>query len=57
MSCLQIWNRGPEKDREKEKSGGRPAKLKEILRAEILRARDKKTTNNEDENSVAAVRL
>ena len=29
MSCLQIWNIGQEKDREKEKSGGRPAKLEE----------------------------
>ena len=29
MSCLQIWNIEQEKEREKEKSGGRPAKLKE----------------------------
>ena len=29
MSCLQIWNIEQEKDREKEKAGGRPAKLKE----------------------------
>ena len=57
MSCLQIWNIGQEKDREKEKSGGRPAKLKEKKIDRDLKARDKKTTNNEDENSVAAVRL
>ena len=29
MSCPQIWNIEQEKDREKEKVGGRPAKLKE----------------------------
>ena len=29
MSCPQIWNIEREKDREKEKVGGRPAKLKE----------------------------
>ena len=27
MSCPQIWNIKKEKDREKEKEGGRPAKL------------------------------
>ena len=27
MSCPQIWNIEQEKDREKEKVGGRPAKL------------------------------
>ena len=27
MSCRQIWNIEQEKDREKEKVGGRPAKL------------------------------
>ena len=27
MSCPQIWNIEQEKDREKEKLGGRPAKL------------------------------
>ena len=27
MSCPQIWNTEQEKDREKEKVGGRPAKL------------------------------
>ena len=29
MSCPQIWNVEQEKDREKEKVGGRPAKLNE----------------------------
>ena len=29
MSCSQIWNIEQEKDREKEKVGGRPAKLSE----------------------------
>ena len=30
MSCPQIWNIQQEKDREKEKVGGRPTKLNEI---------------------------
>ena len=29
LSCPQIWNIEHEKDREKEKLGGRPAKLNE----------------------------
>ena len=29
MSCPQIWNIEQEKDREKEKAGGRPAKINE----------------------------
>ena len=29
LSCSQIWNIEKEKDREKEKVGGRPAKLNE----------------------------
>ena len=29
MSCPQIWNTEQEKDREKEKVGGRPTKLNE----------------------------
>ena len=29
MSCPQIWNVEQEEDREKEKVGGRPAKLNE----------------------------
>ena len=29
FSCSQIWNIEQEKDREKEKVGGRPAKLNE----------------------------
>ena len=30
LSCPKIWNIEQEKDREKEKVGGRPAKLNEI---------------------------
>ena len=33
MSCPEVWNIEKEKDREKEKVGGRPAKLKEKERA------------------------
>ena len=29
LSCTQIWNIEQEKDREKEKGGGKPAKLTE----------------------------
>ena len=42
MSCPQIWNIEQEKDREKEKIGGRPAKLNERERRQGSRARDKK---------------
>ena len=38
-----IWNIEQEKDREKEKVGGRPAKLKEIKGDRRSRATDKKT--------------
>ena len=32
LSCPQIWNIEQEKQREKEKVGGRPAKLNEEMR-------------------------
>jgi len=41
LSCPQIWNIEQEKDREKEKVGGRPAKLNE-KKGERSRARDEK---------------
>ena len=43
MSCPQIWNIEQEKDREKEKVGGTPAKLKEKKGRKRFKARDKKT--------------
>ena len=54
--CLQNWNIEQEKDREKEKSGGRPVKLKEKKIDRDFKSQRKKTTNNEDENFVAGVR-
>ena len=42
MSCPQIWNIEKEKDREKEKVGGRPAKLNEKKGDRDLEQRDKK---------------
>ena len=42
LSCPQIWNIEQEKDREKEKVGGRPAKLNEKKGARDLEQRDKK---------------
>ena len=42
LSCLQIWNIEQEKDREKEKVGGRPAKLNEKKGRQGFRARGKK---------------
>ena len=42
MSCPQIWHIEQERDREKEKVGGRPAKLNEKKRRQGSRARDKK---------------
>ena len=35
LSCPQNWNIEQEKDREKEKVGGRPAKLKDEIWSEI----------------------
>ena len=42
LSCPQIWNIEQEKDREKEKVGGRPAKLNEKKGDKDLEQRDKK---------------
>ena len=42
LSCPQIWNIEHEKDREKEKLGGRPAKLKEKKGDRDSEQRDKK---------------
>ena len=48
MSCPQVWNIEQEKDREKEKVGGRPAKLNEKTEGrQRSRARDKKTKTKE----------
>ena len=45
MLCPQIWNIEQEKDREKEKVGGRPAKLNEKKGDRDLdREREKKET-------------
>ena len=42
LSCLQIWNIKQKKDREKEKVGGRPAKLNAKKGRQGFRARDEK---------------
>ena len=42
LSCPQIWNIEREKDREKERVGGRPAKLNEKKGRQRSRVRDKK---------------
>ena len=42
LSCPQIWNIEQEKDRQKEKVGGRPAKLNEKKGNRDLEQRDKK---------------
>ena len=60
MSCPQIWNVGQEKDREKEKVGGRPAKLNEKkgdrdLEREIKNKGDIFLLKEQHENFVAAV--
>ena len=47
MSCPQIWNIEQEKDREKEKLGGRPAKLNDKKGNRNLE-RDIKTKNKGD---------
>ena len=41
-----FWNTEKEKDREKEKVGGRPAKLNEKKGRQRFRARDKKNTGD-----------
>ena len=61
MSCLQIWNIEQEKDREKKKVGGRPAKLNEKkgerdLELGIKDKGDIFLLEEQHENFVAAVR-
>ena len=60
MSCLQIWNIEQEKDREKEKVGGRLAKLNEKkgdrgLEREIKKEGDIFLLEEQHENFVATV--
>ena len=60
MSCPQIWNIEQEKDREKEKVSGRPAKLNEKkgdrdLEREIKNKGDIFLFEEQHENFVAAV--
>ena len=46
LSCPQIWNIEHEKDREKEKLGGRPAKLNEKKGDRDLEQRDMKQSRH-----------
>ena len=60
LSCPQIWNIEQVKDREKEKVGGRPAKLNEKkgdedLEREIKKQRRHFLLEEQHENFVAAV--
>ena len=61
MSCPQIWNIEQEKDREKEKVCGRPAKLNErksdgdLKREIIIKKGDIFWLEERHENFVAAV--
>ena len=60
LSCPQIWNAEQEKDREKEKVGGRPAKFNEKkddrdLELEIKNKEDIFFLKEQHENFVAAV--
>ena len=60
MSCPQIWNIEQEKDREKERVGGRPVKLKEKkgdkgLEREIKNKGDIFLMEEQHENFVAAM--
>ena len=60
MSCPQIWNIEKEKDREKEKADGRPAKLNEEKSDRELEREKKKLRRHflleeKHENFVAAV--
>ena len=62
MSCPQIWNTEQEKDREKEKVGGRPAKLNEKkgdrdLEREIKNRRRHCLLEEKRKNFVAAVTI
>ena len=51
LSCLQIWNIVQEKDREKEKVGGRPVKLNEKKGDRDLEREIKKRGNFFDERT------
>ena len=61
LSCPQIWNIEQEKDREKEKVGGRPAKLNEKKGDRDLEPEIKKTEGDiflleeQHENFLASV--
>ena len=57
MSCPKIWNIEQEKDREKEKLGGRPAKFKgdRGLEREIKSKGDIFLLEEQHENFVGAV--
>ena len=60
LSCTQIWNIEKEKDKEKKKGGGRPAKLNEKkgdrdLEREIKNKGDIFLLEEQHENFVAAV--
>ena len=60
MSCPQIWDIEQEKDREKEKVGGRPAKLNgkkgdRDLEREIKNRGDTFLLEEQHENFVAAI--
>jgi len=60
LSCPQIWNIEQEKEREREKVGGRPAKLNEKksdrqLEREIKDTGDIFLLKEQHENIVAAV--
>ena len=60
LSCSQIWNIEQEKDREKEKVSGRPAKLNEKKGDRYLEREIKNKTyifslEEQHENFVAAV--
>ena len=61
LSCPQIWNIEQEKDSEKEKVGGRPAKLNEKkgdrdLQREIKNEGDTFLLEEQHKNFAAAVR-
>ena len=61
LSCPQIWNIEQEKDREKEKMGGRPAKLNKKkgdrgLKREIKNKGDIFLLEEQRKNFVAAVK-
>ena len=60
MSCPQIWNIEPEKNKKKERKSGRPAKLKEkkgdrALEREIKNKGEIFLLEEQHENFVAAL--